>query len=160
MEHTTHGGPGGLIERGAWIGDGNELAAGAIATGGMRHVIEEIILEQAGFDRAARLARHDEQRAGDINCGFGRPDLRRIGAVENVQPRPPLATPENLCQHFGAEARTAHPEQQDVGEPLPLHLLRKGLVAGEFVAGGLDAIEPAEPLVLVGIGPERVVMRP
>ena len=47
--------------------------------------LKEILLEDVRFERAARLARNDEERLGDVDLVLERFHLRRIGGIEHVQ---------------------------------------------------------------------------
>ena len=87
-------------------------------------------------------------------------DLRRIGAVQDVEARPASLPSERFAEHLGAEARAAHPQQHDVGEAALLHVAsqrRQPRDVGQFL---LDDVQPAEPFVLVGPGPQRCVASP
>ncbi len=77
-------------------------------------------------------------------------DLRRIGGIEHVQFGEAGDLAESHAQHFRAQARSAHAEQQDVGEAFFLHVCDCGaqLVAVRDLLLG-DA-EPAQPLGFVG----------
>ena len=79
--------------------------------------LEEILLEDIRFERAARLARHDEKSSGGIDLAFDCSNLCRVGRVE-YQKRRAALTPERLCQHLRTEARSAHAEEYDVREAL------------------------------------------
>jgi hypothetical protein len=65
---------------------------------------------------------------------------------------------ECLRQHFGTEARSAHPEHHGIAEILSLHAPGKVLVVGDVGRG--RAVQPAEPLVLVVVAPDRFVLVP
>ena len=47
--------------------------------------LKEILFEDVRFERAARLARNDEERLGDVDLVLERFHLRRIGGIEHVQ---------------------------------------------------------------------------
>ena len=66
--------------------------------------------------------------------------------------------PNVVGQHLGAEARAAHAEQERILKSLAPDLLGKGLIALDLI--GVDAVEPAEPAILVGAGPQRFVALP
>ena len=70
---------GHLLHLGAGIGDGDEVLAGFILADSLLHAIEEILLEDIWFQRAAGLAGDDAQRFCQINLVFNGLDLRRIG---------------------------------------------------------------------------------
>ena len=63
-------------------------------------------------------------------------------------------------QHFRPKARSAHAEQEHIRESRALHVLRKRLVIGDLLEAQIDAVEPAQPLVLVGARPYRFVPPP
>src|ERR1019366_4235123 len=54
---------------------------------GLLHALEEILLVDVRFKRAAGFAGDDEERLGEINLLLDALDLRRIGRVEYVQAR-------------------------------------------------------------------------
>ena len=61
---------------------------------------------------------------------------------------------------FGAQARPAHPQQKDVRESALSYVLGEldeliGRIELRF-----DDIQPAEPLALIGAGPQRGVLGP
>ena len=49
--------------------------------------VEEILLENVGLERRARLARDDEERVFQIDFVLERLHLRRIGRIEHVKLR-------------------------------------------------------------------------
>ncbi len=53
----------------------------------------------------------------EVDRAFDAADLRRIGRIDDLQAREARLVAEALRQHLGAEARSAHAEQQDVGKP-------------------------------------------
>src|ERR1700745_2878618 len=65
---------------------------------------------------------------------------------------------KRLCEHFGAEAGTSHAEHDGVGKLLSLHALCIILIIGDIGFG--RAVQPAQPSVLVVIGPDRFVLLP
>src|SRR6185437_8084028 len=76
---------GHALQRRARVGHGDEMpprSGGADRRLGTR---EEIFLEDGGLERAARLARHDEERPRDVELGLMRPDLGGVSRIEDVQ---------------------------------------------------------------------------
>ena len=145
---------GHLLHLRSRIGDGDEAAP--VAAG----ALEEILLEDVRFERRSRFAGDDKQRARQVDAAFDREQLRRVGGIEHVQLGESVLLSEGERVHFRAEAGSAHPQQQDVRESaLPY-------VFGELdeLIGGiqlrLDDIQPAEPLALIGAGPQRGVLGP
>ena len=120
----------------------------------------EILLEDIWFERAARFAGNDEQGARDIDRAVEMAYLRRIGGIEHVQPGKARAGAKGLRQHFGTEAGAAHAEQHRIGEPGTFHLVRKSFEAPGILQLGFGNGEPAEPLRLVGVGPQRGIAVP
>ena len=62
------------------------------------HPLEEILLVDVGFKRAARLAGDDADRAGEIELRFDGFDLRRIGGIQNVQSRDSPRFSQRSCR--------------------------------------------------------------
>jgi hypothetical protein len=104
------------------------------------------------------FAGDDEQRVGKIDRRLQGADLRRIGRVEHMQLRETGLRGEGFRQHFGPQARSAHAEHHGVVEILALHAVRIIHVVGDI--GRRRAVEPAQPLVLVGPAPDRLVALP
>ena len=149
-----------VVERRPRIRDRDEARAGRIGTDPPGHPREEVALEETRLQRRARLARHHEQRAPDIELLLERTDLGWVGGIQDPEVRCPGDVPEGLAQHFRAEARAAHSEQPDVAEAL------RGYRAAE-PAQGIEScthpggrVEPAQPALLAGAGPERRVPAP
>ncbi len=152
--------PRHLLDRGARIGDRDEMRCRFGLAERLLGALEEILLEDVGFERAARFARDDEQRPLQVDRAFDAADLRRIGRVDDLQSREARPAAKALRQHLGAEARSAHAEQQDVGEPGALDLGGERLQMAGRLQLRVDDREPAEPLAFVGFGPQRGLARP
>src|SRR6185437_10101216 len=87
-------------------------------------------------------------------------DLCGIGAVQHVEMRPARLLPKGLTQNFRTQARTSHPQQNDVGEPALFDLrceTMQPINTSQFL---FDDVQPADPLVLVRSGPWRLVAGP
>ena len=86
--------------------------------------------------------------------------LRRVRRIEHVQLGKAVGPAERLPHHFGTEARSSHPEQQDMGEAgAPRHVGDPGqsLDVGQLPVG--DA-EPAEPPRFILAAPDRGIAPP
>ena len=127
---------------------------------GLLHALEEVLLVDVGFERAAGFAGNDKERFGEVDLFFDAPDLRRIGRVEYVQAREAGRLREGQRQHFRTKAGSAHAEQQNVGEAAALDLVRERLQLGCVGKLFVGDAEPSQPLGLVFVGPERGVLLP
>ena len=144
----------------ARVGDRDEAAPDLRGTDGRLRPLEEVLLEDVRLERRARLGRDDEERPREIHGRLERPDLRGIGRVEDVELGPAGDATEGQLENFGAEARAAHSEQDDVAEARLPDVFGG---AAEFVETAELLIhdpEPAEPPRLVPPGPQRRVPRP
>ncbi len=83
------------------------------------------------------------------------------GSVESrMWKRGPYRFAQDLADHFRAEARSAHPQQNDIAPGTAFDALgeiRQRRVIRLFARRD---IEPAEPFVLVGPAPQGFVLRP
>src|SRR6266436_5212802 len=117
------------------------------------HALEKVLLVNVGLERAARLARNDADGALEVHFRFDGFDLRRVGGIENVQLGKALDFSKGHAQNFGAEAGTAHAQQERMFEARLLHVLGdllQGVNMSElFVGDG----EPAEPIAFVRRAP-------
>jgi len=149
---------GGLLQKRAGIGDGDEMRGGCAPDGGGR--AQKIIHQHIRLERGARFAGDDEERARDIDARFETPHLLGIGGVEHMKRRIAGRRAQAFRQHLGAEARAAHAEEQHVGELLRAQVLGEVLQRLERAQLAVDDIEPAEPGGFVAAGPERRVFAP
>ena len=69
------------------IGDGDEPRSRFVGADRSLRALEEILLQDIRLERAAGLARHDEESSGRIDLAFDRSDLRGIGRVEHQTAR-------------------------------------------------------------------------
>src|SRR3954447_18924989 len=83
------------------------------------------------------------------------PDHRGVRRVEHVQ----LLLSERPLEDLGRERRTTHAEQDERVE-LRARLLREAGQLADPLQLPTRLVEPAEPLVLVGAGPDRRVAGP
>ncbi len=138
------------LQRGARVRDRDEPLASPAG------LLPEVVRVRARLERRARLRGGDEQRALEIDLRLERPDRPRVRRVEDVErggaERPP--------QHLGGEARAAHPEQDDRVEPLLRDRVREGRQLPDPLAHLPRLVQPAEPLRLVGAGPDGGVALP
>ena len=72
---------------GARIGDGDEAASGYLGAKGLLHALEEILLVDVRFERAAGFAGNDEESFRQIDLFFDVADLRRVSRVVDVETR-------------------------------------------------------------------------
>src|SRR5690348_14438520 len=77
-----------------------------------------------------------------------------------MQVRPALAMAERLAQHFRAEARSAHAEQNDIGGAGFFGASGKALQLRDILQLAIDDICPSEPLVLIRSSPRGIVLGP
>ncbi len=144
----------------ARVGDGDEAAAGFVGANSLLHALEEILLIDVGFERAAGFAGNDEEGLGEIDFLFDGADLCRVGGIENVQAREARSLREGELRAPRAKAGTAHAEQKDVGEASGFdfsgeHRELRGV--GNLIVGNA---KPAQPFGLVIVGPEAGVELP
>ncbi len=115
---------------------------------------EEVLLEGARLERAARLAGDDDQRPVEVDAALERGDLRRHRRVEDVQLRRTGLAAERAGQHLGAQARAAHAEQERVREAVAPDAgghVREGRAAG----GGPPRSRPASRATCARRRPSR-----
>ena len=138
-----------IVQLGAGIGDRGELRA---AAAGLRPEVLEL---RARLDRRARLRGGEEERPLQVDVPLEPADRLRMRRVEDVErldvERPP--------QHLGRERRAAHTEQDAVVELLARRL-RERVQLVDVASHARDDVEPAEPVILVRVGPERRVVAP
>src|SRR5260370_4548411 len=144
----------------ARIGDGHEMPAGLPLANERNDLRPEIIEEDVGLERSARLAGHDEQRALQIDPVLQRADLLGIGGVEYVKCRSAGSRAQRSRQHFGAQARSAHAEQQNVAKIFGANFPSEGGQAIEAAELVIDNVEPVEPVALVASRPKPRVPAP
>ena len=142
------------------IRDGNEVFAGLGSAHNLGYALVEIFLEDVRLERAARLTRYDKNRLREIDLRFNRLYLRRIGRIEGRHFRITTNLAERKLQNLNAKARTAHTQQHSVRESRGANLFGNLLETLSFRQLLFDNSQPAEPLALVGIGPERGIRRP
>ena len=114
--------------------------------------LEEILLEDIGLERAAGFAGNDEQRLREIDLVLEGFDLRGIGGVEHVQLGKPWNLAEGHAQHFRAQARAAHAEQQHVREA-PLLDFFGDLAAVAACCAICSSVMPSQPSQLASSVP-------
>ena len=151
---------GHVLHVGSRIGNGDEAIAGFGGAQFLPGALEEVLLENVGFQGAAGLARHDEDRALVIDPAFDRPDLRRIGGIEYVQFRRTGDLAEGQAHDLGTKAGSAHAQQQRMFEPGGLYLLGDCLQVLDLRQLVVADAHPPQPVGFVGAGPQRGVAAP
>src|SRR5258708_40262336 len=101
---------GDLLHLGAGIGDGNELTADSIGADFRFHALEEILLKNVRFERAAGFAGNDAERFLEVECFLDGFDLYRFGGIENVHFREAGHLAECQAHDLRTEARATHAE--------------------------------------------------
>ena len=149
-----------LVQLRARIGDRDEVAPRALLTHRPPDAIEEVVLEDVRLERGAGLARHDEEGLGRVQASLHRADLSGIRRVQHVQLGKARDPAEGHPQHLGAEARAAHPQEQDMVEAPRARVFLGPLEMIELRDLLLGDPEPAEPRGLVRARPQRGVALP
>ena len=144
----------------AGIGDGDEVAARFVAAHRLLHALEEILLVDVGFERAAGFAGNDEERSGEVELLFDAAIC--AGSVESRMCRrgKPGACGKVSASTSGQRLDPPMPSSRMSEKPTALDFVRERLqlgCVGELIVG--DA-EPAQPLGFVFAGPERGVLLP
>ena len=146
---------GDLLQRGAGIGDRDEMPPGLLFAHRLTHPFEEVLLEDVGLERAAGLARHDEQRARRVDPALECFDLGRVG-----RSRAPGARAH--CPGGRRSARAL----RDRGWSRPCRAAARGEKPAPRTSSANarswsrrarcspTMVEPAEPVRLVLAGPE------
>src|SRR6185437_15264333 len=88
--------PGDRLHLRAGVGDGDEMRARLVGTDRRFGALEEILLQNVGFERGAGCARDDEERARRIDPPLEAANLRRVGRIEDQQFRAAASTAEGL----------------------------------------------------------------
>ncbi len=149
-----------LLHLGARVSDSDEAVAGFLLAHLGLHALEKVLLVNVGLERAARLARNDADRALEIHFRFDGFDLRRVRRIENMQLGITFNLSKSHAQNFGTEAGTAHAQQERMLEACLPHvfgnLLKSVNVRELLFRDG----EPAEPITLVSLSPERSILLP
>src|SRR5687768_3428405 len=101
------------------------MSSGLLPTHCRNGAIEKMLLEDIYLERRARFRRNDDKRPFDIDGGFYRKNLPRIGGVKNVKVRVTIRAADDRSHHVRRQARAAHPKQHHVGHSLRLDLTRK-----------------------------------
>src|SRR5580704_4874337 len=138
----------------AWIGGSDETLSRFRCADGLLHFLVEILFEDIRFERSSGLTRNDKNSFGDVDLAFQRPDLSRIGGIEDMNLRIPIFLPESFPKHFDAKARAAHTQQNEMREAgvmdLVSNLFEIGVVSNLFFGDS----QPAQPVALVLVSPK------
>ena len=70
----------------------------------------------------------------------------RVGRVEHPEARPSGRDAQNLVHHLRRKARSAHPQQHNIGEALSAHAFREAAQAIDLRRHEIEHAEPSEPL--------------
>ena len=144
----------------AGIGDGDEAVADFFFADLGFHAIEKILLVDVGFERAARFAGNDADRAAEVHALFEGFNLRGIRGIQDVKVRIARGLAEGHAKDFGTEAGAAHAEQQSVLETRLFNIGGDLFQLVNVLDLLLGNIQPAEPLVLVRARPKRGILLP
>ena len=111
-----------LGQLGALVGDGDEVTR-PLLDARLLDGLPEVRRQRVRLDRRAGLAGEDVERG----AMGGSTASTAAGSVESSmwRRRPARRRAEDRPQHLRCEARAAHAEQHDVGEPVALDALRK-----------------------------------
>src|SRR6266566_2013153 len=134
-----------LLHLRSGISNRHEVAADLHRTHCLLDSLKKILLEDVGFERAARLARNNKQRLRYIDLMLEGFYLRGIGGIEYMQSGEVRKSAESHAQNFGTKAGSAHAEQQHVLETAGLNFLRKLLQLVLLRNLFVDNIKPAQP---------------
>ncbi len=148
-----------LLQRRAGVGHRDEMVASPLLALQCDDAVEKVVQEDIGLQRTAGLGGDDEQSIAELDRALNRLDLLRVGAVQHVEAWPPQRPLEGLAENRGTEARTAHPQKDDVGE-VAFHLVGKIVKPIDVGQLLLRDVQPTDPFAFVGSAPERFVSRP
>src|SRR5262249_18891713 len=151
---------GNLLQLRARIRNCEEVTAGFLGANEPLDTVEEILFENIGLERRARLARYDEERVFQIDFVLEGPHLSWIGRIEHVKFREPADRAEGRLDYFRAEARSPHSHKQDRGEAGPpggFSNTGQAINVTQLVIGNA---EPSEPLRFIFAAPERRIPAP
>src|SRR5512133_3919610 len=112
---------------------------------------EEIGELRARLERRSRLRGGDEESPAQVELLLETPNRSRVSRVEHVQP----VRPERAADDLRRQARAAHPEQDDLVE-----VTWKSFQLVDPLEHARGLVEPAEPLGLVGAGPDGRIAGP
>ena len=145
---------GNLFHLRARICDREKAAADLLRADDLFDTGEKVLLENIGFERRARLARHDHERVLQIDFVLDGFHLSRIGGIEHVKLREPADLTEGLLDNLRTEARSPHSQQQDMGEagsPRGVSDTGQALDVSQLT---IRNAEPSEPLRFIPAAPE------
>ena len=135
---------GRLLKPGTRVGDADEVFPRILFF--PQKLAVEVLHQGNGFHRGAGLRGNDEKRFRDVLFLSRLQYEIGVGRVEKTESKRAFGSLEHACEHFAGEARAAHPEDQNVGEPLFSYGFGKFL---DFVHGPehpLRGVYPPEPV--------------
>ena len=154
VEDAVAGGAGGLVERGAGVGDDDD-ALGRVDAGVAERRLEGAPLA-VGLDRRARLGRDDDDGALERRSMAPR-HLAGVGGVEDHE-----VDAGGARDDLGGERRAAHAAEHDVVDALAARARRAAPRSRRPAAARTRRqLDPAEPLGRLGLGvraPQRRVL--
>ena len=148
------------FELGARVGDRHQALRGLALTQCLLQRSCKARLQDRRLQRATRLAGHQHQSLGEVQAALDARHLRRIGGIQHRQAREARRRTIGAGQNFGAQARTAHPEQQHIRQAFLTDALDKGAQSSHLGRTHSRRIQPLEPLGFVAIGPHTRIARP
>ena len=149
-----------FLEVRARVGDRDEALPCRFRSDGLLHLVVEILLEDIRLEGAARFARDDEDRFRHVELLRECANLSRVGGIKDENLRIPVDLSVGEFHHFNAQTRTAHAEQNRMGETGLANLvgdLFEIAAVRNVVVGNR---EPAEPVGFVLICPKRGIASP
>ena len=155
----------------ARVGDDDEVLPGAALVAVVGHGLELGLDARPGIGeegvrlgRRARLGGDDHQRPDRVEIVERRPDVRRVGRVEDPEGQVALLRPERPMEDVRREAAAAHPRHDGRGVALVHDRVTEPLEPGDLLHEVRRRVEPAEALgdglADPGVrGPQRHVTR-
>ena len=137
-----------FLQPGTGIGDGGKPRS-RLRAHHLLDFVEEELQQRIGLQRGSRLTRNDEQGARKIDTLLEGSDLCRIGGIQDMESWMQRLLAKGAAQHLGAQARTAHSQQQRVRIAPGFYVGRVRLQRFQVMGLLLDDVEPTQPVGLV-----------
>ena len=126
----------------AGIGYRHELAAGVVTR--FRYPAPEVLHERKRFDGGARLGSHNEHGASDVDRPGGRKHGTGVGRVQNQQFGGVGSRIECLGKYLRGEARSTHPEDDNVCDAVGHQFRAELLEFGDEMSESIRQLQPTE----------------